>query len=102
MNDNPRGEDFSRLSRSAGRLDLALDSHAASGGKVFDFRFVVFERGFGNHLHVVEARTVVHLEEAEARFRIASRANPTLDEYQLADRFGLPRDPYRHFGHGKP
>src|SRR5262249_52360849 len=88
--------DLDALSQHLGGLALgrrgadgAGDGDAAADRKLFDLRFIVGQRRFGEDLHVALAGAVVQLEEAEATFGIAAGADPALQTDLLADGFDL-------------
>src|SRR5690606_37208290 len=57
-------------------------------GQPGDFALVVRQAGGGDDLDRVEARAIVHVNEREARFRVATRSHPPLDGDPAADRHG--------------
>ena len=83
-----RGLDLGRLALARRRLHQAGDADAATGREPLDFRFVVRQAGFGEHLDVAEAGAVVDFQEAEAGLRVAAGADPALQDHFAANGFG--------------
>ncbi len=79
---------------------VALDRNTATGCQSLDVRLVVAKGFFGDYLQVRHARTVIDLQEAESRLRIAPGSHPTADPYPLSDFLGLTRPPNTYVFHG--
>ena len=88
---NRLGQHFRVLPLAARFFHLTLDTNAAAGREVFDFRFVVFEIAISNDLNIAETASVVDFNEAEPTLGITPRADPATRGDLLADRIGMTR-----------
>ena len=65
MHRNGGRVDFGRLPFAGRRFDFAGHTHAATGRKPLDFRFVIWQAAFGDCLNIAKTGAVVEFQKTK-------------------------------------